>query len=194
MFRDFFNDHVLAQCVKDLSVEHMMMFTGGPEEIAKLDERISAQLSWEMAKEEVLSGRITDQEKIKSDLQSELRKKGANRYLLIKDKFYKDLDVQFDINVQNEQEDATVMSQNLFSVLQTVMGNPGAIQDPVVRELFYAYAEKIGINPMRLEMAQQAKMEQMAQAEQQQGQPVPGQAPQTGQEVPVARMEKRLNQ
>jgi hypothetical protein len=191
MFRDFFNDHVLKQLVKDLTPEHMMMFAGSPEEIAKLDDKIISRLSWEMAKEELLNGQLTDQEKIRADLTNELKKKGANRYLLIKDNFYKNLNLQFDFNVQNEQEDASVMSQNLFSVLQTVMGNPGAIQDPVVRELFYAYAEKIGINPMRLEIAQQAKADMMVQ--QSQGQLMPGQAPQTGQEVPVSQMEQRLN-
>jgi hypothetical protein len=191
MFRDFFNDGVVQQCVKDLTPEHIMIFTGGPDKIKKLDERIVNSLSWRMAKEDILSGVITDQELIKQKLLEDLRKKGANRYILIKDGFYKDLEIEFDINIQNEQEDASVMSQNLFTVLQTLMANPGAIQDPVVRELFYAYAEKIGINPMKLEMAQQERNDMMV--EQQAGQAMQGQAPQAGNEVPAkTSLEARL--
>jgi hypothetical protein len=192
MFRDFFNDFVIKQCVKDLTPEHIMIFSGGPEQIAKLDNRIVDRLSWEMAKEEMLSGKLTDQELIKEQLMKQMKEKGANRYILIKDGFYKDLDVQFDINIQNEQEDASVMSQNLFTVLQTLMANPGVLQDPVIRELFYTYAEKIGVSPMKLEMAQQAKNDMMVE-QQAQGQLMPGQAPQTGGEAqPKTPMENKL--
>lgn len=157
VLRNFFNDFVLPQCVSDLSSEHIMLFTGGPEEIAKLDDVIASNLSWQYGKDELLNGKVVNQEDIKEQLLKELRKSGANRYLFIKEKFYKNLNVKFDINTQNEQEDSTLITQNLFGIIQALSANPGVISDPVIKELFYTYAEKLGVSPIKLEIAQQAK-------------------------------------
>ena len=54
----------------------------------------------------------------------------------------------------------------MFSVFTALASNPGILQDPVIKALFYEYAERAGVSPMKLEIASMQKQEQMAQMQQ----------------------------
>ena len=60
----------------------------------------------------------------------------------VKERFYSDAEFEFDIIVSNEQEDAQIVSQNLFTVFTSLAKNPGMLQDPVIRTVFYKWAQK----------------------------------------------------
>lgn len=163
MLRFFFTELVIPQAIKDLSKDHIMNFMGSPEELSKLDKFIVDGMSGKMAKEDILNGIVTNQDKIKEDLMNNLREMGATRFLEIKSDLYKNADYIFDINIDNEQEDSQLITNNIFAILTALSSNPGILQDPVIKTLFYEYAEKSGVSPMKLEIASQHKEEMMAQ-------------------------------
>lgn len=170
MLRFFFVDLVIPQAIKDLNKEHIMHFTGSPEDLNKLDLGIATRLSFDMGKEDVLNGIVTNQEQIKEELLGGLREKGADRFVLVLQDYYKQAKWTFDINIDNEQEDSQLLTNNLFSVFQAIASNPGILQDPVIKALFYEYAEKLGVSTMKLEIASNQKNDMMARQEAQQAQ------------------------
>jgi len=172
MWRYFFNDEVIPQAVNDLTPEHILNYVGDPEGLSKIDGELVESLADKKAKEILLSGGIFDIEAIKQDISNQLKAKGANRFIIIKDGYYKDTEFEFDINTDNEQEDTAVAATNLFTVINAIAKNPGILQDPVMKELIYEWADKIGVSPLKLEVAAQKK-EQMSQ--QAQGGQIPAQ-------------------
>jgi len=63
-------------------------------------------------------------------------------------------------------------ANNLFNMITTIAKNPDVLKNPTIKVLFNQYAQKIGVSPARLEMAEQEESEQEAQAQSQsQGQP-----------------------
>lgn len=166
MLRFFFTDLVIPQAVKDLTPEHIMHFTGTPEELAKLDGVFVKNIAGRMAIDMLLSGKpvyTDDYEAIRESVRKMLTENGADRFITIKDAFYKNADWTFDINIDNEQEDSQLLTNNLFSVFSALASNPGILQDPVIKALFYEYAERAGVSPMKLEIASIQKSEQDAQ-------------------------------
>jgi len=79
-----------------------------------------------------------------------------------------------------EQENVAIMANNLFQVLTAVAQNPMILENPITKTLIFEYAQKIGINPMKLELAQNQQAQQVQQAPQ--GSP---QAPQGATQPPV---------
>ena len=153
--REFFNDLVMPQLMKDLTPQHIMRFTGSSQELDKLDEAASELHANEVILQAALNG-----ESINTDLQTqakqkaikEYRKQGTNRFLKIKEAFYQDADYDFDFNIDNEAIDPnTIMQgiQTLFGFLQ----NPAVLQDPRLKLLFYQAANTLGISPAEFEFA-----------------------------------------
>jgi hypothetical protein len=178
MLRSFFTEWVMPQLVKDLTPKHMLLFTGGTDEFMKLDQLIVGVYVREAAMKRLLSGIPVTQEMVDmyaKEAQTQLKKRGAQRWIEIKENMYSDLEYQFDILVTNEQEDMQVMSQNLIGILQSLKNVN--LQDPLQKTLFMKYLEKVGISPAEIELASQAR-ETMAQMEQPQQMPGMPQMPQ----------------
>lgn len=169
MYTDFFNDFVIPQCINDLNEEHILNFIGSPEDIAKIDSLFVKNIANTIAKKKMLSGEIVDFEQIKQDVSSQLKEYGANRFILILKDYYKNAKFKFDINMTNEQEDTNLLANNIFSVFTALIKAPQALQDPILRELFYTWAEKVGVSPMKLETAENSKtmMQQIPQGQMQ---------------------------
>jgi hypothetical protein len=175
--QDFFNDLVMPNLMKDLTPEHIMRFTGTVQELDKLDQAAAEVYANDAVKERILSGQditIEDQQALKDKAIETFRKQGENRFLKIKDAFYDDVEFEFDFLVTNEQEDPSQIAQNLQTVFMALATNPQMIQDPRIKVLFYKFAEKLGVSPGELELADQ-QATQMQQA-------MPQQAPQAPQE------------
>jgi len=155
--RSFFNDLVMPQLLRDLTPEHIMRFTGSSQELDKLDEAAAEVHVNDVIKKKVLSGQRVDlefQELVKQDAIKAYRKLGGNRFLKIKEAFYKDAEYEFDFNIDNEALDPNKMIggiQFLFGLLQ----NPAVLQDPRLKLLFNQAAEQFGISPAELEFADQ---------------------------------------
>lgn len=180
--RAFFNDLVLPNLMKDLTPEHIMRFTGTSQELDKLDDAASNLYTNQVIIESALAGeKITTQlqDSAKQKAIKEYRKNGTNRFLKIKNAFYKDLKFEFDFNIDNEQLDPNATLQGI-QTLFTFLQNPAVLQDPRLKMLFFQAAEQMGISPAEIEFAdsQATQMQQegrLPTLQGQQNQPQPNQ-------------------
>lgn len=167
--QEFFNELVMPELMKDLTPEHIMRFTGSVEEIMKLDEAAAELHANDYAKEQMLSGKLITMADVQAAKQKALdtyRKLGESRFLKIKDSFYDDAEFEFDFLIVAEQDDPNKIVQNTQAVLVPLMQNPGALDDPRIKLLYYKFAEKLGVPPAEIELAdtmyQQKKAEMAA--------------------------------
>jgi hypothetical protein len=184
MLRDFFNDLVLPQLLKDLTPEHIMRFTGTSQELQKLDEASATIYANDRIKESLLEGKTITPEVQELFIQQAIdtyRKLGDNRFLKIKQNFYKDVEFEFDFNIGNEQVNLQALAVNLQSVLAGY--NPQAMQDPRYKLLFYKYADTLGISQGEIEMADQEATKMVQDNPEQLGLPAPEGVPTTGSEL-----------
>lgn len=165
--RAFFNDLVMPQLLKDLTPEHIMRFTGTSQELDKLDAAAAEIHANEVIIKAAIAGETVDtnlQNAARQKAIAEYKKSGTNRFLKIKNEFYKDVEYDFDFNIDNEQMDPNAVLQGI----QTLFGflsNPAVLQDPRLKMLFYQAAEQMGISPAEIEFAdnQATQMEQNGQ-------------------------------
>jgi hypothetical protein len=153
----FFNDLILDQMMKDLTPEHIMRFTGTSDEIARLDEAASELYANDKIKEMMFSRKrfnADEIEEMKNDKIKEYKKLGESRFVKIKENLYSDAEFEFDFLIGNEQADPATLIQNTQAVLSAVAGNPGILEDPRLKMLFYKYAEGLGISPGEIELAE----------------------------------------
>lgn len=167
MYQEFFNEFVMPQLLKDLSIEHIMRFTGTSQEIDKLDEASAQLYANEVVKKTALSGGKIDTQLQEDAIQKALntyRKLGSNRFLKIKDNFYKNAEWEFDFNIDNEQVDPNTIVQNAQAIMP-FFENPAILQDPRAKVVFSKLAQQLGISPAELDLAegQAQQMEQSGQ-------------------------------
>lgn len=187
--KGFFNDLVLPQLIKDLTPEHIMRFTGSGQEIDKLDQAAAELYANEVIIKTAMEGGKVDsalQDTARQKAISEYRKQGGNRFLKIKEQFYKDAKFDFDFDIENQDSDPNKMLQGiqtLFGFLQ----NPATLQDPRLKMLFYQAAEQFGISPAEIEFAdnQANEMQQQGRLPTLQGQTQSGQPQQPPQAQPL---------
>jgi hypothetical protein len=156
--QDFFTDLVLPQALKDMKPEHILRYTGDSSTLSLIDdayvnvEKFNAILSSDKAlsEEEMMA--------VEFSARTEMQKLGNARFVKIKEALYDDLEFEFDIQIGNEQEDPNVMANNIKSVLVDLVTNPTLMENPLAKLLFSEYAQRIGINPAKLEIAM-GKME-----------------------------------
>ena len=152
---EFFDELVMPQLLKDLTPEHILRFTGTSQELNALDEAAAELHVNDVIKQKVLSGQrvnLAFQESVKQEAIKTYRKLGGNRFLKIKQAFYKDAeyDLEFDIDDDTLDANKTISGiQYLFGLLQ----NPATLQDPRLQLLFNKGAEQFGISPTEIEFA-----------------------------------------
>lgn len=154
--QDFFNDLVLPQLLKDLSAEHIMRFVGTAQELMKIDLAASEIIANDFIKSKILSGEVVTQEEVDQVKQMYIegnRKLGENRFLKIKDAFYDDAEFEFDFIIGNEQADPATLVQNTQTVFMALAQNPVILDNPLVKMMFFKYAEQLGIPPAEIELA-----------------------------------------
>lgn len=112
-----------------------------------------------------------DVEAQKQSIQQELNQQGAQRFIAPSDiptttwsEVFKDLEWEVEVEVTNEQSDKEAILATLSTVLQTVIGNPSALQDPNARLVFNKILETAGsISPIELVTPPPAQPQQPAQ-------------------------------
>lgn len=154
MLRDFFNDLVLPQLMRDLTPEHIMRFTGSSQELMKLDGAAADIHANDFIKSRVLKGFTVTPEEVENEKQRAIeayRKQGDNRFIKIKKAFYTDAKFEFDFNIGNEQMNPQAQATNSQALLAAY--NPQAMNDPRYKVLYYKYAEALGVSRGEIEIA-----------------------------------------
>lgn len=156
-YQDYFNDLVLPQLLKDLTEEHLMRFTGSAQELMKIDLASSEIIANDFVKSKILNGEIVTQEEVdqvKQDYLLQNKKLGENRFLKIKKGLYNDVQFEFDFIIGNEQADPATLVQNTQTVFMALAQDSTILQNPLVKMLFFKYAEQLGISPAEIELAE----------------------------------------
>jgi hypothetical protein len=174
--REFFEEFVLPNVVKDISTEHVLRFLGDVNDIQKLDEAHATVVTNDAVFNYIASGKPVpsplDVDTLKQMAINNLRKQGNSRFVNIAKDFYSDTEFEFDILIDEEETPIATLAQNTFQLLTSVAQNPQLLTNPVTKALIYDWAEKIGINPVKLEMAEaNTPPQQQVQQPQQQQQP-----------------------
>lgn len=158
--REFFEEFVLPQVVKEISVDHILRFTGDVQDLQKLDDAHTTVLV-----NDAVFNYIAEGNDIPSPLQVDMlkeialknvKKQGKNRFIDIPKDFYDDTEFEFDILIDEEETPIATLAQNTFQLLTAVAQNPQLLDNPVTKALIYDWAEKVGINPVKLELAEAA--------------------------------------
>lgn len=168
--RRFLRKFVLNDLLTNMNEEHILRFVGSYEETIKLNMAVATSYATAQSRREfLLEGKPFKQEEYQFNIQKNLQElKGrAELHYQIKKAWFDDVDLDFDILIDNEQQSTDVLANNTFQVIQAISANPEALQNPVLRALIFDYAEKIGINPAKLESMD------MGQPTQPQGQSMP---------------------
>lgn len=167
MWREIYEEWILPQAVKDLSVEHVLAFTGSFEELQKFDEDATQYLLNNAIFDYVQAkGYLPDPndiEKVKATAMQGMKKKGKTRIVHILENMYKYLPLKYDFVLDDESEDAQILANNKFQLLTAIAQNPGLLTDPVTKVMIYDYAESTGINPIKLEVAETQRQQQLPQ-------------------------------
>lgn len=158
----YFNDFVVPKLVEDLTSEHVLRFIGDSAELDQLDQEIAkdAVRTAEFQAEGLMTPQIKDQ--LFAKALSQLKVRGNKRFIKIIQDYYRDKEFEIGVIIGNESKDLATMANNNFTLLQTLAQNPQFLNDPVNKELTFAYAESIGANVARLEIAD-GKRQAMAQ-------------------------------
>ncbi len=157
MLRDFFNDLVLPELIRDLTPEHIMRFTGTSQELQRLDEAAAEIYANDYTIKAILNGEVITTaavELAKERAIKTYRNLGDNRFVKIKQAFYSDVEFEFDFNIGNEQLNPQAIAVNAQALLASY--NPQAMQDPLFKVVYFKYAEALGISRAELELASQS--------------------------------------
>jgi hypothetical protein len=180
--RDFFNELVTPQMIKDLSAEHILIYTGSAQEIRNIDDIACQMYANEKVSELLFKGNYESPEQVdelKQKFINEHRKKGSARFIKVKEYFYKDAEFKWDFIIGSEAFDPQTQAQNYGKVIMDLANAPQILQDPRMKLLYYKYAEILGIDPTDLDAADQEAQALQANQQQngqlQQGQPDPRQ-------------------
>lgn len=183
--RDFFNELVMPQLLKDMDAEHIMRFTGSAQELMKLDQAAAELHVNDVIKKKILNGEVITPEEAdvaRQRAMNEYKKLGTSRFLKIKDRLYRDAEYEFDYIIDNEQADPQAMASNLSKVITDIAGNPNILNDPRLKLLYFKFAQNLGISPSELEMADEQAQSMQLQANNN-NQNEPNQLPNGGQPV-----------
>ena len=151
--QDFFTDLVLPQALKDMTAEHILRYAGDGSVLTLIDDALVQEAKFKA----ILAGEKALKEEelmaVEFSTRNELQKLGNVRFVKIKENLYGELEFEFDIQIGNEQEDPNVMANNIKAVLVDLVSNPDLMNNPLAKLLFSEYAQRIGINPAKLEAA-----------------------------------------
>lgn len=173
--RNFLNDFIKQDVIKEITPGHVLIFTGNTEELNLFDEKFAQAKTNRFFITNLVKGKILSQqelEQFKQDVIVNLKKGSVDRQVVIETEYYADSDIWLDFNLTNEAFDVNSMFQNSNSVLIALAQNPTILQDPRLKVVFYKYMESLGINPTEIELAEKSM---------QTGMSTPGQFPATSQ-------------
>jgi hypothetical protein len=157
--RDFLNDFVKDDIIRDITPEHILVFTGNVSEVNIFDDKFAQAKTNSYFLENLLNGKIIEApelESYKNKILMDLKRGAIDRAVIIEKDYFKDSDLWLDFNLTNEAFDASTVFSNSNSVLIALAQNPTILQDPRLKVVFYKYMESLGINPTEIELAEKS--------------------------------------
>lgn len=157
--RNFLNEFVKPDVIKEITPAHILVFTGNTEELNIFDEKFAQSKTNQYFIKNLVNGKLLtaeDLEEFKNNITINLKKGSIDRQAIIENDYFADSDLWLDFNLTNESFDPATMLNSSNSVLIALAQNPGILQDPRLKVIFYKYMESMGINPVEIELAEKS--------------------------------------
>jgi hypothetical protein len=158
--RNFLNEFVKPDVIKDITMEHILVFTGNTDELNIFDDKFAQAKANKFFVEQLLkTGQAPsndDLEAFKLNITINLKRGVIDRQVLIERDYFADSDIWLDFNLSNEAFDVNAAFNGSNSVLIALAQNPSILQDPRLKTIFYKYMESLGINPTEIELAEKS--------------------------------------
>lgn len=153
--KDLIIEDVLPSFKNDTKYETTMVFLGNDEEIDKLDETIS-RLATEraVAQYALRTGFFPSKEQIEEQRISvrERMKQNQNRYIDIPDGTWENAKYSVQVITTGEAVAVDTQSQIVQLGLQVLGGNPGILQNPATKAMFFKLLSLGGVSPVDLNL------------------------------------------
>lgn len=153
-WRRYLRTFVLPKLLTQISQKHILNFMGDYEDMAKLQVALAVTAANEESKKKMLiEGKYVSLEEQQASIIKNLETARGKKEIqfLVKEAWFDDVELDFDILIDNEQQATDVLANNTWQVIQSLIAAPQALQNPITRALIMDYAEKVGINPIKLE-------------------------------------------
>jgi hypothetical protein len=158
--RNFLNEFIKPEIIKDITMEHILVFTGNTEELNIFDDKFAqAKANRYFVQKLIRTGEAPtndDLEAFKLNITLNLKRGVIDRQVLIEEDYFADSDIWLDFNLTNEAFDVNSAFNGSNSVLIALAQNPTILQDPRLKTIFYKYMESLGINPTEIELAEKS--------------------------------------
>jgi hypothetical protein len=163
VLKEYYKDMILPEAIKDLSVAHVLRFSGSLDDMNYFDNEYAKIL----ANQKIINGEVQvegqdDYKLLVSTIVSKLKGMGKERWVEIKDQMYKDVEFDFEFITKDEQTKTLALMQQSFQFLSSVAQNPALLDNPMVKPIFMKINTMMGINPMEIEYAEQSQKANMA--------------------------------
>lgn len=163
---EMMREYIIPHLKKKMDTTDEIVADLDDEGIAEFDSLFipaeAVRFANEKIKNVVLSGQVADApdlQNIEGQIKQAISKTGSKRYLKpsdLPDKTWKevidDLEWEVEVDITQESTDTQAVLATLTTVLQTIAGNPGVLQDPTMRMVFNAILkESAGFSPLQLQ-------------------------------------------
>lgn len=162
--------------------QHMLTFMGSDAEIERFDSMMANLLINASLQKYILeTGFFPNPEEREQQKQNILQslKQRKHRYLNLPEGFYENVKYAVDVLITGEQVDSGSKIQTLQTALQLIGTNPAILQDKNTRSVFFKLLEMAGVNPVEMNLTNDAPAAPMPQGGSvaAMGQPTPQQVP-----------------
>lgn len=158
--RNFLNEFIKPQVIKEITPAHILVFSGNTEELNIFDDKFAqAKANRYFVQKLLKTGQAPDDmemEAFKLNVTLNLKRGVIDRQVVIEEDYFADSDIWLDFNLTNEAFDVNSAFNGSNSVLIALAQNPGILQDPRLKTIFYKYMESLGINPTEIELAEKS--------------------------------------
>lgn len=156
--KDILINDIIPDFHKDTANEHVLAVAGSDEEIERLDAFLADKIVNEAANKRLMETGFAPSEMVKQEAKMKVTKQlksKVNRYLKIMKDYYKNAKYILDVNVVGESFDLNKNNEGMNFAMQMMNNNPGVLQNPVFRTLFFDLLQKNGFSPAKLNMLSQ---------------------------------------
>lgn len=158
--RNFLNEFIKPDVIKEITPHHVLVFSGNTEELNTFDDKFAQAKANKYFVQKLISTSQapddTELEAFKLNIILNLKRGVIDRQVVIEEDYFADSDIWLDFNLTNESFDPATIMNGSNSVLIALAQNPGILQDPRLKVIFYKYMESMGVNPTEIELAEKS--------------------------------------
>lgn len=159
--KEVYREWIIPELLKKLNKEHILDMSDNSDEYKQFEESIIKFRTWKVIQEMVRKGINFDWGQIDM-VKSAIREKLSKKQLKIPSDYYKDFELDVDMNITGEKYSKSAVLESKFNLLEIIAKNPAILENPQTVKLFNQIAELSGTSP--LEIGEGSPVNQQAQS------------------------------